>query len=279
MAIKDIVVHLSGTEGGKAVVEAAVGLAQKHEARLIGLFAGVPYDMPTYVVAQLPAEVITAHQQHVEETAKATADMFEKACTTNGISHDYREGDWREPVDDIVNLHARYADLVMIAQPNGDGAIAHAREVADRIVLGSGAPVIVVPRNSPKKDIGSKVLVGWDGGAHAARAIRDALPILEKASAVKVLAVDPKPGRAGLGDLPGADLSAFLATHGVKAEADHMKSVGGDVGTTILNQASDYGADLIVCGGYGHSRIGELLLGGVTDTLMEQSSVAVLMSH
>lgn len=278
MAIKDIVVHLSGAEGGKAVVEAAVALAQKHEARLIGLFAGVPYDMPTYVIAQLPAEVITAHQQHVEATAKAAADMFEKACTANGISHDYREGDWREPVDNVVNLHARYADLVMIAQPN-DGAIAHAREVADRIVLGSGAPVIVVPANAAKKGIGDKVLVGWDGGPHAARAIRDALPILEKASAVKVLAVDPKPGRAGLGDLPGADLSAFLATHGVKAEADHMKSVGGDVGATILNEASDFGADLIVCGGYGHSRIGELLLGGVTDTLMEQAAVAVLMSH
>lgn len=279
MGIKDILVHLSGTEGGKAVVETAVGLAVKHDARLIGLFAGVPYDLPTYVIAQLPADVITAHQAHVEETAKATAEMFEKACSANGISHDYREGDWREPVDDVVCMHARYADLVMIAKPAADGAVAHAREVADRIVLGSGAPVMIVPPTAAKKGIGDKVLVGWDGGAHAARAIRDALPILTGASAVKVLCVDPKPGRAGLGDLPGADLSAFLATHGVKAEADHMKSVGGDVGATLLNEASDFGADLIVTGGYGHSRLGELLLGGVTDTLMEQSATAVLMSH
>lgn len=279
MAIKDILVHLSGTDGGKAVVEAAVGLAQKHDARLVGLFAGVPYDLPTYVVAQLPSEVITAHQAHVEETAKATAAMFEKACTANGISHDYREGDWREPVDDVVCMHARYADMVMIAKPGPDSAIAHAREVADRIVLASGAPVMIVPQAAAKGSLGEKVLVGWDGGPNAARAVRDAMPILQKASAVKVLAVDPKPGAGGLGDLPGADLSAYLATHGVKAEADHMKSVGGDVGQTLLNECSDFGADLIVTGGYGHSRLGELLLGGVTDTLMEQSSVAVLMSH
>lgn len=279
MAIKDILVHLNGTDDGKAVVEAAIGLAERHDARLVGLYAGVPYDMPTYVIAQLPAEVIIAHQAHVEENAKATADMFEKACMADGISHDYREGDWRDPVEDVVCLHARYADIVMIAQPGPDSAIAHAREIADRIVLGAGAPVIIVPSASPKDSIGDKVLVGWDGGAHAARAIRDALPILEKASSVKVLAVDPKPGRAGLGDLPGADLASFLATHGVKAEADHRKSVGGDVGATLLNEAADYGADLIVTGGYGHSRLGELLLGGVTDTLMEQSSVAVLMSH
>ncbi len=122
MAIKDILVHLNGTDGGKAVVESAVGLAERHGARLIGLYAGVPYDMPTYVIAQLPAEVITAHQAHVEENAKATADMFEKACAANGISHDYREGDWREQVEDVVCLHARYADMVMIAQPSVDSA-------------------------------------------------------------------------------------------------------------------------------------------------------------
>jgi len=279
MAIKDILVHLNGTEGGKAVVEAAIGLAQKYDARLVGLFAGVPYDMPTYVIAQLPAEVITAHQAHVEENAKATADMFEKTCSVNGISHDYREGDWREPVDDVVCMHARYADMVMIAQPSNDSGIAHAREVADRIVLGAGAPVMIIPPASPKAGIGDKVLVGWDGGAHAARAVRDAMPILEAASAVKVLCVDPTPGRGGLGDLPGADLAAFLATHGVNAEADHRRSVGGDIGATVLNDAADFGADLIVTGGYGHSRLGELLLGGVTDTLMEQGTVAIMMSH
>ncbi|WNJ98739.1 universal stress protein [Thalassospiraceae bacterium LMO-JJ14] len=279
MAVKDILVHLNGADSGQAVVEAAVGLAERHQARLVGLFAGVPYDMPTYVIAQLPAEVITAHQSHVEESAKNTADMFEKICEANGISHDYREGDWREPVDETVCMHARYADMVMIAQPASDSAVAHAREVADRIVLGSGAPVIIIPPASPKASIGDRVVVGWDGSAHAARAIRDALPILETASSVKVLAVDPKPGRYGLGDLPGADLAAFLATHGVTAEADHRKSVGGDIGATLLNEAADYGADLIVSGGYGHSRLGELLLGGVTDTLMEQATVAVLMSH
>ena len=279
MAIKDILVHLSGTKGGAAVIDTAISLAQQHEARLVGLFAGVPYEMPSYVVAQLPPEIIVSHQKHVEENAKETAALFEKACQANGISHDYREGDWRDQVEDIVCMHARYADLVMIAQPEGKGYGTHDREIADQIVLRAGAPVMVVPSVPALKTVGTKILVGWDGGAHAARAVRDALPFLKKASSVKVLAVDPKPGRAGLGDLPGADLAQFLASHGVKAEADHRQSAGGDVGATLLNEAADCGADLIVSGGYGHSRLGELLLGGVTDTLIEQSAVAVLMSH
>ncbi|MDP4797183.1 MAG: universal stress protein [Rhodospirillales bacterium] len=279
MAIKEILVHLSGAKGGKAVVDAAIDMAQRHEARLIGLFAGVPYEMPTYVIAQLPADVIIAHQEHVEENAQATAEMFEKACTANGISHDYRRGDWRDPVEDIVCMHARYADLVMIEQPDQDSDGSHGREIVDQVVLRAGVPVLIVPNSPAMKGIGTKVLIGWDGGSHAARAVRDALPILEKATSVKVLAVDPKPGLSGLGDLPGADLATFLASHGVKVEADHRKSINGDAGTTLLNEAADIGADLIVSGGYGHSRLGELLLGGVTDTLIEQSAVAVLMSH
>ncbi len=80
MAIKDILVHLSGNKYGNAVVDAAVTLAERHDARLIGLFAGVPYDMPTYVVAQLPAEVIQQHQQNVEETEAAAKNAFEETC-------------------------------------------------------------------------------------------------------------------------------------------------------------------------------------------------------
>lgn len=279
MAIKDILVHLSGNKTSKAVVDAAITLAQKHEARLIGLFAGVPYDMPSYVVAQLPAEVIQAHQKHVRESAEATAEMFEHACKNNGIAYETRDGDWRYPVADVICNHARYADLVMTAQPDEDGEGGRVREVADMILLRGGAPVIYVPKKSALQTMGERVLVGWDGGVHAARAVRDALPVLLKASMVKVLAIDPTPGIGGLGDLPGADLSRYLATHGVKVEADHRTSGGLEVGEVMLNTAADMSADMIVTGGYGHSRIGELILGGVTDTLMREMTVPVLMSH
>lgn len=279
MAIKDILVHLSGSKSGKAVVEAAVTLAQKHDARLIGLFAGVSYDMPSYVVAQLPSEVIMAHQRHVEENARETGEMFEKACKANGISHETRDGDWRDQVEDVICGHARYVDLVMTGQPDVDADGGRVREIADHVLLRAGAPVIYVPKNPALTGMGERVLIGWDGSAFAARAVRDALPILSKAKVVKVLAIDPKPGVGGLGDLPGADLSHYLATHDVKVEADHRTSGALDVGEVLLNEAADMGADVIVSGGYGHARIGELILGGVTDTLMREMTVPVLMSH
>lgn len=279
MAIKDILVHLSGNKASKTVIEAAVVMAQKHDARLIGLFAGVPYDMPSYVVAQLPPEVIQAHQKHVRESAEVTAEQFEHACKNNGITHETHDGDWRYPVADVICNHARYADLVMTAQPDEDGEGGRVREVADMILLRAGAPVLYVPMTPALMTMGERVLIGWDGGVHAARAVRDALPVLSKARMVKVLAIDPKPGIGGLGDLPGADLSHYLSTHGVKVEADHRASGDLDVGEVLLNSAADMGADMIVTGGYGHARIGELILGGVTDTLMREMTVPVLMSH
>ncbi len=279
MAIKDILVHLDSDDIGTVVVEAAVKMAQAHNARLIGLYAGVPFDIPSYVVAQLPPEVIETHQQHVQESARTTADAFEKACTDNGISFDVRTGDWRDPVETIMCTHARYADMVMIVQPENELLSGRAREVADHIVLRSGAPVMIVPRKPARMGAGSRVLIGWDGGRYAARAVKDAMPILANADEVKILAVDPRPGVAGLGDLPGADLAHYLATHGVKAEADHKNSGSLRIGDVILNEAAEMGADLIVSGAYGHARFGELILGGVTDTLMEEMSIPVMMSH
>lgn len=279
MAIKDILVHLDSDDAGAVVVDAAVKMAKAHDARLIGLYAGVPFDIPSYVVAQLPPEVIETHQKHVQESARSTADAFEKACADNDISYDIRTGDWRDPVESIICTHARYADMVMIVQPENEILSGRAREVADHVVLRSGAPVVIVPRKPARTGAGARILIGWDGRRHAARAVKDAMPILAAAESVKILAVDPKPGVAGLGDLPGADLAQYLATHGVKAEADHKASGSLRVGDVLLNEAAEIGADLIVTGAYGHARLGELILGGVTDTLMEEMTIPVLMSH
>ena len=178
----------------------------------------------------------------------------------------------------MIAEHARYADLVIMAQPN-DEAGSRFREIADLVTLRAGAPVMLVPEKSPMDKIGARILVAWDGSAPAARAVRDAMPFLEKASFVKVFAVDPKPGISGLGDLPGADLAHHLASHGVNAEAEHSSSGGVRIGDILLNKATDMGADMIVTGAYGRSRIGELILGGVTDTMMSSMTVPVLMSH
>ena len=279
MAIKDILVHLSGSKYSDAVIDAAVTLAMRHDSRLIGVFAGVPYDLPTYVVAQLPAEVIQQHQQNVEEREAGAKKAFEDTCQKNGISCETRSGDWRDQVEEVLCAHARYADIVVMGQPDDEEEAQRTRAITDHVILGAGAPVIVTPRTPALKGMGTNVLIGWDGSDHAARAVRNALPILEAAESVKVLCVDPRPGVRGLGDLPGADLARYLASHNVKAEADHYKSEGKGVGVVLLNEAANIGADMIVAGGYGHSRLGELILGGATNTLLDSMTVPVLFAH
>lgn len=279
MAYKNILVHLNEKRASENAVEAALSIAQAHGSRVIGLFAGLPYDMPQYVSAQLPVEIVTAYRNNTKAEADKLIAAFEKRCADVDVSCESRTGDWNDLIERVICAHARYADLVVIGQPDPENDGGYTRDAADYIVLNAGAPVLLVPTRTATHGFGGRVLVGWDGSANAARAIRDAMPMLVKATAVKVLAVDPKPGKHGLGDLPGADIAHHLATHGVIAEADHVTSDKIKVGDILLNVAADMGADLIVSGGYGHSRLGELILGGVTDTLMKEMTVPVLMSH
>lgn len=279
MAFKNILVHLSEKRASDNAVEAALSIAQSHGSRLIGLFAGLPYDMPQYVSSQLPAELVEAYRSNTKEQASKLIAAFEKRCADIDVKCESRTGDWNDLIERVICTHARYADLVVIGQPDPENDGGYTRDAADYIVLNAGSPVLLVPTRTATHGFGGNVLVAWDGSSNAARAIRDALPMLEKAKQVKVLAVDPKPGKHGLGDLPGADIARHLATHGVNAEADHVSSGGIKIGDVLLNEAADMGADLIVSGGYGHSRLGELILGGVTDTLMKEMTVPVLMSH
>jgi len=122
-------------------------------------------------------------------------------------------------------------------------------------------------------------MVAWDGGREAARAVSDALPFLRRAQSVEVAVFDPERAAQRHGEQPGADIGLALARHGVKVQVARQSGAGFDVGAQILSRAADTSADLIVMGGYGHARVRELVLGGVTRTLLEAMTVPVLMSH
>jgi nucleotide-binding universal stress UspA family protein len=124
-----------------------------------------------------------------------------------------------------------------------------------------------------------RVLVAWDGGREAARAVNDALPILERATAVKALLINPSDASNGHRREPGADIALHLARHGVKVTAARTVARDISVADAILAEISDYGADLLVMGAYGHSRAREFMLGGVTRQMLTTMPVPVLMSH
>jgi nucleotide-binding universal stress UspA family protein len=286
MMFKDILVHLDEGPRSSTRLKVAVDLARRHGAHLTGIYiidipgsdlfygAGMPYaggGGMTDMVNSLRAEA-TARSDSVGQD-------FRDALRREGL-----EGEWRVVDGDTVALlalHARYADITVLGQPNDEESFKgpSADAVLVNVMLSSGRPVLAVPYAGKFERVGERVLVAWNASRESTRAINDALPLLRSAKMVTVLAVNPKHGIEGHGDVPAADIALHLARHGVKAEAAHTIAKDISEGDALLSYAADLGVDLIVSGGYGHSRAREMVFGGVTRTLLQEMTVPMLLSH
>jgi nucleotide-binding universal stress UspA family protein len=186
------------------------------------------------------------------------------------------EGD---PIDAAIG-EMRCADLAIMGQPDPeDDQAGFGRRLAENVALSSGGPVLLVPYATARAQPGANVLVAWDGGREAARAVRDALPLLGGAKRVTVVSAGVR--RTAVDDMQRSHerLAAYLAANAVEAQFKRLEVAKHETGEAVLSQAADLGADLIVMGAYGHARVRELVLGGVTRTMLESMTVPVLMSH
>lgn len=283
---KDILVHLDEGPRSTTRLKVAVDLARRQGAHLTGIFV---LDIPgsdLFYGAGMPyaggggmSEMVNSLRADSAARADAIGQEFREAVRLQGL-----ESEWRVVEGDTVSLlalHARYADLTVLGQPNGEESFKGptADAVLVNVMLSSGRPVIAVPYAGQFEQVGERVLVAWNASRESTRAVNDALPLLRGAKAVTVLAVNPKHGIEGHGDVPAADIALHLARHGVKAEAAHTIAKDIGEGDALLSYAADLGVDLIVCGGYGHSRARELVFGGVTRTLLQEMTVPMLLSH
>lgn len=279
MALKDILVHVEDGRQGKARIDAAIALAVAHEAHLIGLYVLQPPALPDYIRAQIPDSVLAGQARMIEGAAEVARKHFEEQLQRAGIT-----GEWRceqgQPVA-VLALHGRYADLVVVGQrPPADSDDADDPAMPDQLILSVGRPVLVIPYAGDFPVIGERVLVAWDASRLATRAVNDALPLMQRAREVIVMAINPKSGgSAAHGEIPSADICLHLARHGIRAEARHHYADDISAGDLLLSRAADAGIDLIVCGAYGHARWREIVLGGVTRHLLAHMTVPVLMSH
>jgi nucleotide-binding universal stress UspA family protein len=285
MIIKDILVHLDTTARSDRRLGAAADLASRHGAHLTGLYvAELPspamfYGDPAgYVDARLVDDMMSKMRENAGNDARPVEARFRERLRRDGI-----EGEWRMVEGwavEVVALHARYADLTLVGQPDPkDTSFSTARQIPVATLLSSGRPILVLPYAGEFPTIGRTVLVAWKSSREAARAVNDALPLLRNAEKVTVLAVNPERGIGGDGGVPAADIALHLARHGVTAEAAHTVATEVPDGDVLLNYADDTGADLIVAGGYGHSRMREFAFGGVTRTLLTTMTVPVFLSH
>ncbi len=275
MAYKDIVVLMGGTAHEERA-RLAMNLAQAHGAHVVGLHVTSPPEVPAYVDAQLTAEVLEAQARFAHEDRDEAEAVFMAATRASsvGISSEWRavEGD----VLSMVQLHGRHADLVLIGQTDPDSVGRDNPDVAGRAVLSLGRPVLVTPYVGRFDSLGQRVLVAWDATAAATRALGDAMEFLQGAEVVNLISVNPGAAHTAMA---GVDIATHLARHDVKVEVQRLNTNDVSVGAMLLSRAADFGADLMVMGAYGHARWRELVLGGVTQHVLEHMTVPVLMSH
>ncbi len=274
MPLKDILVYVDDSAHAANTVAAACALALRHDAHLTGLTVDRPPEIPGFAAIEIPPSAVEILRQQRQEALDKARKTFDD--TVNAAGRTGRNG-WSvatgRPLESL-SLRSRYADLTVISQnaPEDQGG---GEDLVDDLIMASGRPILVVPYIGAQAEIGRKVLVAWNGSREAARAVSDAMPILEAADSIEVFAVEPR----GIGDVPGSDIAQHLARHGLKATAAKTAGLDIEVGDVLLNQAADSGADLIVMGAYGHSRMRELVLGGATRHILGHMTVTVLLSH
>lgn len=275
MPLKDILVHVDNSKHCAARLDLAIAVAAAHDAHLTGLYVRTEPHMPQFVRSQFGPQVIALQHQFANEARAQAEAQFESRLRGAPVRGEWRaaEGELYE----VVALHARYADLTVLGQPDPEGD--DERPLPDHLVLDAGRPILVVPYAGQFGGRFERVMVAWNGSRESTRAVNDALPLLQQARKVVVMAVNPGGGLDGHGDVPGADLSLHLARHGINAEAQQVQADDLNAGQLLLSRCADEEIDLLVMGAYGRSRVRELVLGGVTRHVLEHMTVPVLMSH
>ena len=278
MTYKTILVLFDGRQDAVARLETAIEIARRQDAHLKALSLAVSPSIPSYANHPILLEALVTQQEQSRGKAEAVLDAFNAKAA--GLSHAGTIVECRdvEVVDEIA-LHARYADLLVIEQYDPEHPGTGGEALPQHLVLDAGLPVLVIPYIGISKPPGRRVMVAWNAGSEAARAVRDALPFLKRAEWVDVVVADPAKHKGTHGEEPGADIALFLARHDCNVEVQHLPDGGADTGEALLSHVADRGSDLLVMGAYGHARLRQLILGGVTQTILGEMTVPVLMSR
>lgn len=276
MSFKDVLAMML-TASDDHVVALAEAVAAKQAGKASALLFEVQPE-PIYDgegrgsgTAAIWAELMEkAHAEFLEQKARAQALLADRMAV-RWVS--VPEGS----LDKRAAVEARYADLAVLPRPRG-------KETAEDLLLegalfGSGRPVMLSPPDWRAEAIGDVVAIAWNAKREAVRAVAAAAPLLDNAKKVVVLTIDAKPSTYGHGDAPGVDIAAHLSRRGLPVEVRNVDGLGRKHGAALVEECRYVGADLLVLGGYGHSRLQEYVLGGVTRELIHAASIPLFMAH
>lgn len=279
MSYKTVLVHVDESKHASERIKIAATVAMAEGAHLIGTATtgASRYLVQTRMLAEMDPN-LGEHLRFLRERAERGLADFETTARKIGIpSFEKRLVD--DEAGGGICLQARYADLVVIGQ-NDPREISPVvmPDFPQYVVLHSGRPVLLVPHQGRFDTIGKRVLIGWDESMAATRTITNAIPLLRRADIVEVAVFNPESQPQVHGAVPGSDIALYLARHDIKVDVLQRKT-DAEVGDALLSLANEVNADLIVLGGYGHARFREIMLGGVTSTVLDTMTVPVLMSH
>jgi nucleotide-binding universal stress UspA family protein len=281
MEFKTILVFVDAGVHAPQTLGVAFGIAAKSRGHVIGMHVRPRFQPPAFTDGTYAIDsLFKAHEANVKADAAKAVASFKTAAVAAGqdVTSEWRVTDGF--ADDELAHAARYADLVVVGQRDPDATVDGIQsDLAEHVAMSTERPVLVVPHVGASRTPGKKVLLAWNGSREASRAATAALPLLAEADKVVVLSVDPRNASAGNGTDHAGDACAWLARHGVKATVQHDSAAGSDIGSVILSRAADHDADLIVMGVYGHSRMREMVLGGVSRTMLASMTAPLLIAH
>ena len=278
--IRDLFVFLQGNAADVAALEAAGALARAHGAHVAALavaHAPVPFASEWGVTA---VGLDQAGYEALREAAERSAAVARERLSAADVPHEVRVVDsplaWPE---EVAALHGRYADLCVFGGPVEGEPGSRFGTGFDALLMHTGRPVLLVPDGVKLMVPPRRVVVAWQPRREATRALHDALPWLPADARVDVLVVNPEATALGHGEAPGDDIARHLARHGCQARVEIVEKGARSTGEAILEHCRGAVADLLVMGGFSHSRWREQVFGGVTRTVINGARVPVLLSH
>ena len=280
MSYTEVMVHLDYSTACPERIKAAISLAKRTNARVKGIALALESTINNYLGIPMKSGLDDSQKKAIEDAAKTVIAEFEaaaKEADVKFVSQILRCAATQAPGQ--LAFHARHADISVMGQPNPDkDSAGFIESLYEGVLFGSGRPVYLVPYYGRIEVAARNAVIAWDGGKKSARALRDAIPLLKGRGKATVLVINPEKRRGAHGDKPGHDIAEYLRGHGVDAKVESFSNDDLPTDVLILNYLADNGADLLVMGAYGHSRLREKAFGGVTNSLVHQMTTPILMS-
>ena len=279
MNCKTLLVHVDTSTHAAKRIDLAAQLAITQDAHLIGTaMTGISRIVFQDNPIRPPDSVLLHHVDTLREHARQALQQFESRAYLAGVTSVESRLIDDDPAAGM-GIQTRYADLAVIGQFDPEDPVPGLMsDFPASVLMQSAHPVLIVPFAIQNIKPLSRVLIAWDASMTATRAVTGALPLLKTASVIDVVVFNASSQDEAHGEVPGSDLALYLARHGVAVNVI-CRRTDIDIGNALLSLCADQGSDLLVMGGYGHTRFREILLGGVTRTVLESMTLPVLMAH